>query len=97
MPEPRKKSKFWRVVKYSGCSVLCLLLIFIGLVIWALTRPDSPPFDDSAMLPQRPRVPSGQNGYDAVMKALGRDEKLPKNYFGDLKWTNNTKKTKLVP
>ena len=93
MTEQCKKSRFRKVVKYVGCSMLGLFIIFIGLFAWMATRPDAPPLDDSAMLPQCPNVPPGQNGYDAVI-ALDRDKKLPVYYFHDLQNLNDTNKGK---
>lgn len=70
-----------RALKYFALAVLGLVVLFGGLLTFVAVRPDAPPFDDSAMLPNRPQAPEGQNGYELLMNALHAHDDYVKSDF----------------
>lgn len=75
---------FRKALKFAGIIIAIYLLLIIAKFAYIATRPDGPAFDDSDMLPQRPKISAKQNGFDALMTVAGEDEKLSEKYFSDL-------------
>jgi hypothetical protein len=63
-------AKAKRILKYAGAGLGVLFLIACAWAAFLALRPDAPPFDDSALMPNRPSVPDEQNGYVALVHAL---------------------------
>lgn len=72
--KPGSGARAKRILKYAGAGILALVVLACAWGAFLALRPDAPPFDDSALMPNRPSVPDNQNGYVALVEALSNPE-----------------------
>ncbi|MFC1474668.1 hypothetical protein ACFLQK_01370 [bacterium] len=84
MPSTNRKKLVVKLLKYLVLVLLILGSLYVGFYIYLAVQPDDPPFDDSALIPDRQEIPPEQNGYETLVSALGGNGELPADYFRDL-------------